>query len=136
MKKLIILFTLIIGLSCSKDNTENNNKYDVLTGVWELYFFRPGWGYDENYNDQIYWIFDGNGNLFVQLYTSIPSDSNMPIKIEGSYNYTINLENTDLNILELGYGLGMYFENNGRELILHTGTAFDGFVLKFRKIEI
>ncbi|MGC4129180.1 MAG: hypothetical protein QM564_06350 [Bergeyella sp.] len=130
--KLIFLFiTFLFVSSCDRSET-NAQEPDVLTGVYSLREFSPGFGPLESYNpNDIIWQFMSKNTLKVTINTTIPSNSQLPYTTSTSVTYQL-INDSKVTVNEITYQISI----SENKLILDSDSSSDGKKITFDKIEI
>lgn len=134
IKILLILFSVILIVSCNRDNNEESvQNPDVLTGTYTLRHFSPGFGPQETYNpNDIIWQFlPGKSLKVIVNTTTIPTNSQMPYTTSTTATYTLT-GNNKVTIKEVVYDISFI---DGK-LILNADASADGKLISLTKIEI
>lgn len=132
MKTFFLILSLaFLGLFVSCDTRTETSQQDVLTGVWDLKTFTPGFGPQELYNpNSIVWQFRTDNKLVVAVNTTLPSNSQVPIKTSSTNVYNL-IDNSTVVIEQRTYKITI--SNN--QLTLDENSASDGQRIIFNKIE-
>ena len=137
MKKInLILILLVSFLSLYNCDRKNDPavlpQQDVLTGVYSLREFSPGFGPFETYNpNDVIWQFMPDKSLVVKINTTLLANSQLPFVASTTATYTlVNDEKVTIN--EITYQIS-FTEN---KLILNADASADGKLITFDKIEI
>lgn len=136
MKTLQLIFFSILFMfatSCNRSSEINTQEPDVLTGVYSLREFSPGFGPLESYNpNDIIWQFMPKNSLKVTINTTnIPSNSQLPYTSTVSVTYQLN-ESNKVIINNVVYQISI----TDNKLILDADSSSDGKRITFDKIEI
>ena len=127
MKTTIVNLMLMLLLSnCS--SSDNINSENPIIGQWTLVLFQPGFSPDENFNNgEIVWDFINNGQVEVKISDNLQTNSNLPLGINGIYDYTINHNKITIDTVEYEFLL------NSNTLTIMDQVASDGVLLNFNK---
>jgi hypothetical protein len=132
--KVICLFLAFFLFGCEKssNDVQANQQADILTGVWCLKNYSPGFGPQEVFNpNDIIWQFNSNNTLTVTINATLQSNSGVPITSNSNVTYSL-VNSTSVTIQNVLYNLSI--QNN--KLILDTNPSADGKRIEFDKIEI
>jgi hypothetical protein len=95
----ILLMTFFV--CCSDD--KNQIPADLITGVWSLTHYSPGFAQQEYYQSgDILWEFNSRNKLIVKINVDL-SESKMPIVTDGQYSFALNNEEIELKDVEYDY---------------------------------
>lgn len=135
MKTLFLLFSILLFGCDSKSNetaVAPQPQTDILTGVWSLKNYSPGFGPQETFNpNDIIWQFNSNNTVTVTINTTLQSNSGVPITTNSNVTYNL-VNNTKVTIQTIEYNVTI--QNN--KLILDTDASADGKRIEFDKIQI
>ena len=135
MKPLILFFSILLFSCDSKSNdtaVAEQTQNDILTGVWSLKNYSPGFGPLETFNpNDIIWQFNTNNSVTVSINTTLQSNSGVPITTNSNVSYSLVNNN---NLIIQGQVYKITIQNN--KLILDTNPSADGKRIEFDKIDI
>jgi len=130
--KLLSILSLFISIlaGCGKDAPAPSGPTPSqpavsMEGDWNLVRFEPGFGPLAEYDNQIAWTITG-GQILVQIVDGTTVSANMPLNINGTYDYNAPSDNT-IEINGVVYNLTI----NGNTLIVERNLAADGIRLTF-----
>ncbi len=127
MRLVIFSFLFVILISgCKK---EDEREVLPIEGKWNLLSFSIGM-HQEIYNKgEIVWEFNKYDELIVTINTTLPSDSELPVKQNGTYPYVASKE-----VISIG-GTQYAVSREAGILKLDHNAAADGTLLVFELAE-
>lgn len=129
---VMIMLMASYAISCTRASEEiKAPEPDLLTGVYSLREFSPGFGPIESYNpNDVIWTFTMEKSLKVQINNAVPTNSQMPYTANTTATY--DLSGNTVKIKEVVYEI----KKDGLKITLDAGLVSDGKRIIFDKIEI
>ena len=129
---VIIMLMASFVISCTRASEETKAPDpDLLTGVYSLREFSPGFGPTESFNpNDVIWTFTIEKTLKVQINNPVPSNSQIPYTTNTTTTY--DLSGNTVKIKEVVYQI----KKEGLKVTLDAGLVSDVKRIIFDKIEI
>lgn len=129
---MALVFALSLITGCARSSDDEAATPDVLTGIYSLRSFSPGFGPFESYSpNDIIWQFMPDQSLKVTINTTIPANSQLPFTSNTTVTYHL-INDESVKIGDITYEISLT-EN---KLILDSDSSSDGKRITFDIIQI
>ena len=121
MKKIITIIAVLLFISCSSSDEENDFDNNLFTGTWKFKENQPSWS--NLCSGKNYVIFSGNN--YKHYWYNNTSDCN-EVSYVDDFNFTITSNNTIINSETKESILGIYGDDNlGYQLCFGSNECYN-----------